>query len=70
MIIDQNVSMEMRDKIHQSKHAGLRTVRGQEAQGAAHASEIPFIVGTLSVWQQMRKYDESDQQYAPQMQEY
>jgi para-nitrobenzyl esterase len=25
-----------------------RTVHGQEAQGAAHASEIPFIFGTLS----------------------
>ncbi len=47
-----------------------RTVHGQEAQGAPHASEIPFIFGTLSVWQQMRKYNESDQQYAPQMQEY
>jgi para-nitrobenzyl esterase len=47
-----------------------RTVHGQEAHGAPHASEIPFIFGTLSVWQQMRKYDESDQQYAPQMQAY
>jgi len=47
-----------------------RTVHGQEAHGAPHASEIPFIFGTLSVWQQMRKYNESDQQYAPQMQAY
>jgi para-nitrobenzyl esterase len=47
-----------------------RTVHGQEVQGAPHASEIPFIFGTLPVWQQMRKYDESDRQYAPQMQEY
>jgi hypothetical protein len=47
-----------------------RTVHGQEAHGAPHASEIPFTFGTLSVWQQMRKYDESDQPYAPQMQEY
>jgi len=47
-----------------------RTVHGQEAQGAPHASEIPFIFGTLPVWQNMRKYDESDRQYAPQMQEY
>ena len=47
-----------------------RTVHGQEAHGAPHASEIPFIFGTLPVWQQMRKYDESDQRYAPQMQEY
>jgi para-nitrobenzyl esterase len=47
-----------------------RTVHGQEAQGAPHASEIPFIFGTLSVWQQMRKYNETDQQYAPQMQQY
>ncbi len=47
-----------------------RTVHGQEAQGAAHASEIPFIFGTLSVWQQMRHYDESDQKFAPLMQQY
>ena len=47
-----------------------RTVHGQEAQGAPHASEIPFIFGTLSVWQRMRRYNESDQEYAPQMQEY
>jgi len=47
-----------------------RTVHGKEAQGAPHASEIPFIFGTLPVWQNMRKYDESDRQYAPQMQEY
>jgi para-nitrobenzyl esterase len=47
-----------------------RTVHGQEAQGAPHASEIPFIFGTLSVWQRMRNYNESDQQYAPMMQEY
>jgi len=47
-----------------------RTVHGQEALGAPHASEIPFIFGTLPVWQNMRKYNESDQQYAPQMQEY
>jgi para-nitrobenzyl esterase len=47
-----------------------RTVHGQEALGAPHASEIPFIFGTLPVWQNMRKYHDSDQQYAPQMQEY
>jgi para-nitrobenzyl esterase len=47
-----------------------RTVHGKEALGAPHASEIPFIFGTLSVWQNMRKYDDSDQQYAPQMQAY
>jgi para-nitrobenzyl esterase len=47
-----------------------RTVHGKEALGAPHASEIPFIFGTLSVWQNMRKYDDSDQEYAPQMQEY
>lgn len=47
-----------------------RTVHGQEAQGAPHASEIPFIFGTLSVWQQMRKYNESDYQYASLMQAY
>jgi para-nitrobenzyl esterase len=47
-----------------------RTVHGQEAQGAPHASEIPFIFGTLPVWQRMRNYNESDQQYAPIMQAY
>jgi len=47
-----------------------RTVHGQEALGAPHASEIPFIFGTLPVWQNMRKYNDSDQRYAPQMQEY
>jgi len=47
-----------------------RTVHGKEELGAPHASEIPFIFGTLPVWQNMRKYNESDQQYAPLMQEY
>jgi len=47
-----------------------RTVHGQEALGAAHASEIPFVFGTLSVWQQRRHYDESDQKYAAMMQDY
>jgi para-nitrobenzyl esterase len=47
-----------------------RTVHGQEAQGAPHASEIPFIFGTFSVWQQMRHYNESDHQYAKLMQQY
>ena len=47
-----------------------RTVHGQEALGAAHASEIPFVFGTLPVWQNMRHYDESDQKYAGMMQEY
>jgi para-nitrobenzyl esterase len=47
-----------------------RTVHGQEALGAPHASEIPFIFGTLPVWQRMRNYNESDQQYAPPMQAY
>jgi len=47
-----------------------RTVHGKEALGAPHASEIPFIFGTLSVWQRMRNYDESDRQYASLMQEY
>jgi para-nitrobenzyl esterase len=47
-----------------------RTVHGQEALGAPHASEIPFIFGTLPVWQNMRKYNDSDREYAPQMQEY
>jgi para-nitrobenzyl esterase len=47
-----------------------RTVHGQEAQGAPHASEIPFIFGTLPVWQKMRNYNESDAKYAPIMQGY
>jgi para-nitrobenzyl esterase len=47
-----------------------RTVHGKEALGAPHASEIPFIFGTLPVWQRMRNYDESDRQYASLMQEY
>ena len=47
-----------------------RTVHGKEAMGAPHASEIPFIFGTLAVWQNMRKYNDSDQEYAPLMQEY
>lgn len=47
-----------------------RTVHGQAEKGAPHASEIPFVFGTLPVWQRMRNYNESDQQYAPMMQEY
>jgi len=47
-----------------------RTVHGKEALGAPHASEIPFIFGTLPVWQRMRNYDESDRRYASLMQEY
>ena len=47
-----------------------RTVHGQGAQGAPHASEIPFIFGTFSLWQKMRNYDESDHQYAKLMQQY
>jgi para-nitrobenzyl esterase len=47
-----------------------RTVHGQEAQGAPHASEIPFVFGTLAVWQERRQYNESDQRYAAQMQQY
>jgi para-nitrobenzyl esterase len=47
-----------------------RTVHGKEALGAAHASEIPFVFGTLSVWQQRNHYDESDQKYASLMQRY
>jgi para-nitrobenzyl esterase len=47
-----------------------RTVHGNEAEGAPHAAEIPFVFGTLAVWQSMRNYNESDQQYAVQMQEY
>lgn len=47
-----------------------RTIHGQEAIGAPHASEIPFVFGTLPVWQSMRHYNLSDRQYAPIMQEY
>jgi para-nitrobenzyl esterase len=47
-----------------------RTVHGQEAQGAAHASEIAFIFDTFPVWQQMRHYDESDHQYGKMMRQY
>jgi para-nitrobenzyl esterase len=47
-----------------------RTVHGQEAQGAAHASEIPFVFGTLPVWQNMRHYNDSDREYSAMMQQY
>ncbi len=47
-----------------------RTVHGKESEGAPHAAEIPFVFGTLPVWQEMRHYDLSDRQYAPMMQEY
>jgi para-nitrobenzyl esterase len=47
-----------------------RTVHGQEARGAAHASEIPFVIGTLPVWQRTRNYNESDKEYAAMMQAY
>jgi para-nitrobenzyl esterase len=47
-----------------------RTVHGNEAEGAPHAAEIPFVFGTLAVWQSMRNYNESDQQYSVEMQEY
>jgi para-nitrobenzyl esterase len=45
-------------------------VHGKESEGAPHAAEIPFVFGTLPVWQQMRGYTLSDRQYAPMMQEY
>jgi len=47
-----------------------RTVHGQEARGAAHASEIPFVFGTLPVWQKRNHYDDSDENYAAVMQQY
>jgi para-nitrobenzyl esterase len=47
-----------------------RTVHGQEALGAPHAAEIPFVFGTLPVWQERRKYTDSDQTYAVLMQQY
>ena len=42
----------------------------EESEGAPHAAEIPFVFGTLPVWQQMRGYTLSDRQYAPVIQEY
>ena len=47
-----------------------RTMHGKEADGAPHASELPFVFGTLPVWQGMRHYDLSDRQYAPAIQAY
>jgi para-nitrobenzyl esterase len=46
------------------------SVHGKESEGAPHASEIPFVFGTLPVWQRMRGYTLSDRQYAPVIQEY
>jgi para-nitrobenzyl esterase len=46
------------------------TMHGKEADGAPHASEIPFVFGTQPVWQEMRHYNLSDRQYAPVIQEY
>ncbi len=47
-----------------------RAVPGKDAQGAPHASEIPFVFGTLHVWQWMRHYTLADREYAPILQEY
>jgi para-nitrobenzyl esterase len=46
------------------------SMHGKELEGAPHASEIPFVFGTLPVWQGMRNYALSDRQYAPVIQEY
>lgn len=46
------------------------TMHGKESEGAPHASEIPFVFGTLPVWQEMRHYNAADWQYAPLVQEY
>ena len=46
------------------------SMHGKESEGAPHASEIPFVFGTLPVWQEMRHYELSDRQYAPVVQEY
>jgi para-nitrobenzyl esterase len=46
------------------------TMHGKESEGAPHASELPFVFGTLPVWQGMRNYNLSDRQYAPVIQEY
>lgn len=46
------------------------SMHGKESEGAPHASEIPFVFGTLPVWQQTRHYGLSDRQYAPLIQEY
>ena len=45
-------------------------MHGKESEGAPHASEIPFVFGTLPVWQEMRSYALSDREYAPVIQEY
>jgi para-nitrobenzyl esterase len=47
-----------------------RTVHGKEPMGAAHASEIPFVFGTLPVWQKRNGYNDSDKDYAKIMQAY
>ena len=47
-----------------------RTVHGKEALGAAHASEIPFVFGTLPVWQRRNGYNDSDKDYSVIMQQY
>ena len=46
------------------------SVHGKKSEGAPHAAEIPFIFGTLPVWQQARRYDLADRQYSPLIQEY
>lgn len=46
------------------------SMHGKESEGAPHASEIPFVFGTLPVWQGMRNYKLSDREYAPVIQEY
>ncbi len=46
------------------------SMHGKESEGAPHASEIPFVFGTLPVWQEMRHYELSDREYAPVIQEY
>jgi len=46
------------------------SVHGKESEGAPHAAEIPFVFGTLPVWQGMRSYNLADRQYAPVVQEY
>jgi para-nitrobenzyl esterase len=46
------------------------TVHGKEALGAAHASEIPFVLGTLPVWQRRNGYNDSDKDYSVMMMQY
>jgi para-nitrobenzyl esterase len=47
-----------------------RTHHRKPAEGASHASEIPFVFGTLAVWQDDRHYNDADKAASEQMAEY